>query len=84
MSAFNPLRAVGMIYKRGQPEPLFLGSCFSLRDSTAVVTAAHCIGDLEAGDLYVKMPWIIVMRGVNETDDVDGVSGRGRSASPRC
>lgn len=32
-------RAVGMIYRRSQPEPLFLGSCFSLRDSTTVLTA---------------------------------------------
>jgi S1-C subfamily serine protease len=63
-----------MIYKRAEPEHVFLGSCFALRDSTTVLTAAHCIGDLDADELYVKLPGILVVPGIGqEAEHVDGV-----------
>jgi hypothetical protein len=50
----------------GKDRPAFLGSCFALRDSRAVVTAAHCLGDVPTNNLYVRMPRIIV---VNRPDE---------------
>ncbi|MCA1702320.1 MAG: serine protease [Actinobacteria bacterium] len=60
--AFDPLRAAGMVLGAlDAEEPKFLGSCFSLRDSTRVITAAHCIGDLDAEKLYVRPANVIVL-----------------------
>ncbi len=60
--AFDPLRAAGMVLGAlDAEEPRFLGSCFSLRDSTSVITAAHCIDDLDAERLYVRPANVIVL-----------------------
>lgn len=34
----------------------FLGSCFAFRDPRVFVTAAHCVSELEAGQLAIWVP----------------------------
>jgi hypothetical protein len=64
MAAFNPLRAVGTLHRGTEHESAtFLGSCFALRSSTAVLTAAHCIGELAADEIAVRMPHLVVLGG---------------------
>lgn len=64
---FDPLRATGMLYAdTGEADPAFLGSCFSLRDTTTVLTAAHCVAGHAHADLYVKPGWAIIVGEVGE------------------
>jgi hypothetical protein len=55
---FDPLRAVGMVLRQHEPDGAhtFLGSCFCVRDSTAALTAAHCLGELSSERLTVQFP----------------------------
>src|SRR5689334_4198014 len=72
---FNALRAVGLLYGDvGTDEPAFLGSCFALRDSTAVLTAAHCLGDLGPERLHVRFPHISIFPAVGDTKPPPGIA----------
>jgi len=63
---FNALRAVGtveLLAEEEGDEPSFLGTCFALRDSQAVLTAAHCVGDIAPERLVVGFPHFVVLGG---------------------
>src|ERR1700674_213212 len=55
----NPLRAVGQAVhwepKKGIG-PTFIGTCFAYRRQGHFITAAHCLGDLQADQLGVMTP----------------------------
>lgn len=62
MARFNPLDAVGLLLKvnpDSEDSWFFLGSCFAFRERRSFLTAAHCIGDLEAGDLRIHVPRVM-------------------------
>ncbi len=50
----NPLLATGLVMRAEPRGDTFLGSCFAIRDSGFFLTAAHCIGDLEASSVVVR------------------------------
>jgi hypothetical protein len=50
----SPLEAVGVVYRGREPNDEYLGTCFSLYfPRRHFLTAAHCIGDLPADELFV-------------------------------
>jgi hypothetical protein len=51
----NPLTATGLIYQDVDP-PRFLGTCFSFRHRTHLLTAAHCIGRLASKEIGIVLP----------------------------
>ncbi|HEV8232706.1 MAG TPA: serine protease [Thermoanaerobaculia bacterium] len=50
----SPLEAVGVVYRGQEPNDEYLGTCFALYfPRKCFLTAAHCIGDLPAHELFV-------------------------------
>lgn len=51
----NPLEGIGLLYheKKSESQYNFLGTCFAFRHSTYLLTASHCIGNLNASDCFV-------------------------------
>jgi hypothetical protein len=50
----NPLLATGLVMRAESRGDTLLGSCFAIRDSRVFLTAAHCIGELEARSVVVR------------------------------
>lgn len=62
---FNPLHAIGILSQETDNAPLFLGTCFSFKDSKCFVTAAHCIDNGNEG-LSIVMPRLVLGNDVIE------------------
>ena len=52
--AFNPLHAVGLLFKPHQSGTL--GSCFAFRKTPYLLTDAHCLMGLAPKDLGMLLP----------------------------
>src|SRR4051794_1276795 len=52
---FHQTRAVGLLTHLGKPYPNFLGSAVAYRDDKHFLTAAHCVGTLDAAELSVAL-----------------------------
>lgn len=54
----KPFRGAGSIYRRQPSGDLaFLGSCFAFRQRHVYLTAAHCIGSLNATAIVISTPF---------------------------
>jgi S1-C subfamily serine protease len=52
----NPLAATGVVYRAEGSKPTPLGSCFLFRDPGFVLTASHCVRDVDAASINVYFP----------------------------
>ena len=51
----DPLEGIGLLFheKKSESRYNFLGTCFSFRHPAYLLTAAHCVGNLNADDCFV-------------------------------